>query len=370
MRRLAVLRFPLVAAVFAIAELAGPRTVCAAPPQNDDFANATTIATLPFTESGDLEEATTEGGEPQFCNFQPQTVWYAFTPSSRTVVRGDLNGSDFGVTFNVYQSFGPGFDGLGFLGCTFGERWSSPPRPTRRTTSRAGSISVGPAHLELNLQRVPPPVNDNFANATPIGSRPFIDNVNLTTATTEVGEPVVPSGVFTPICRKCLVHLHSGSKGAAFGDRRLLLRNADSRGLYGSVADEPHRGCRSFRAALELPGNGRHDVPLPARPRRDFRRHRSDDVPPRAHAPARGQLRLLPTHRPTRRFSSSTSPSIPPRSASRRRSGSLAMGRTARAAVRAIGMRPTPTTRPPLRSRPSTVAPPRLPRWSRSGPTT
>jgi PKD domain len=55
---------------------------------------------------------------------------------------------------------------------------------------QAGTVSPGPAHLQLNLQPVPPPANDDFAAATQIGSIPFVDTVDRTAATTETGEPV------------------------------------------------------------------------------------------------------------------------------------------------------------------------------------
>jgi hypothetical protein len=78
-----------------------PTTAGAAVPANDNFADATVITALPFTDSGDLNGTTTEAGEPQFCNFQAETVWYSFTPATTTVVSANLNGSDFGVVFNV-----------------------------------------------------------------------------------------------------------------------------------------------------------------------------------------------------------------------------------------------------------------------------
>src|SRR2546425_10604746 len=90
-------RFVLVAAAFGLAILAGPTAAFPSPPANDNFADASAISTLPFTDSGDLNGTTTEPGEPQFCIFQQETAWYAFTPSSTTVISADLNGSQGGV---------------------------------------------------------------------------------------------------------------------------------------------------------------------------------------------------------------------------------------------------------------------------------
>lgn len=167
-------------------------------PANDNLAQATAISALPFSDVIDLDGATTEPGEPQVCNFQAQTVWYAFTSSSSVAVTLDLNGSDPGVVANVYQSFGGGFNGLSFLGCMgFGGSKEFVADPNAMYVVQAGSVSTGPAHLQLHLQAVPPPVNDNFANATRIDTLPFDDPVDMTAATTEPGEPVL-SG-FTPI---------------------------------------------------------------------------------------------------------------------------------------------------------------------------
>lgn len=188
-------RTTLVAALVSLgAWLTIPSSAFAAPGANDGFANATAVTSLPFTDSGDLNGTTTEAGEPQFCNFMSQTVWYSFTPSTSQALKVDLNGSDFGVVLNVYRSFSPGIFGLGFDGC-LGFGGSTELNVDAGTTYyfQAGSVSFGPAHLQLNLQPVPPPANDDFGAATPIGSVPFSDNVDRTSATEQPGEPVFTS---------------------------------------------------------------------------------------------------------------------------------------------------------------------------------
>ena len=56
------------------------------PPANDDFAHATVIASLPFSDTVDARGATVESSEPSpTCGYVSQTsVWYAFTPSATT----------------------------------------------------------------------------------------------------------------------------------------------------------------------------------------------------------------------------------------------------------------------------------------------
>ena len=61
----------------------------AAPPANDNFANATviTITSTPFSDTSDLTEATIEPGEPTpNPYYQERSVWYSFTPTSDAAV--------------------------------------------------------------------------------------------------------------------------------------------------------------------------------------------------------------------------------------------------------------------------------------------
>ncbi len=200
---------------------AGPAS--ASPPSNDFFADAQAISSLPFTDSGDLNGTSTEPGEPQICNFQSQSVWYSFTPPAATAIRIDLNGSDPGVVANVYQSFGGGIGSLGFMGC-FGFGGSTQISVSANTTYyiQAGSVSTGSAHLQLNVHQVPPPANDDFAAATTIGSLPFSDFSDRSSAGMESGEPTFTSCgpishtiwyAFTPT-QDTIVYAHGNAAGA------------------------------------------------------------------------------------------------------------------------------------------------------------
>jgi PKD repeat protein len=63
---------------------------------------------------------------------------------------------------------------------------------------QGGNVFGGFGTLQLNLDAVPPPPNDNFANAIPINSLPFSDTQEITGATLESGEPNSScSGQFT-----------------------------------------------------------------------------------------------------------------------------------------------------------------------------
>jgi hypothetical protein len=72
----------------------------AAPPANDTFAGAVTISTLPFSDTLDTTEATTDADDANAnanCG-APATeasVWYAFTPAASTGVSVDVSASDY-----------------------------------------------------------------------------------------------------------------------------------------------------------------------------------------------------------------------------------------------------------------------------------
>lgn len=174
-----------------------PGTAAAVPPGNDDFANATVInpASLPYSDIVNTTDSMVEGGEPQYCYYMPQTVWYSFTPTTTSVVAVDNGGTGFSTDVNVYQASGPGFGGLSFIGC------AGNPSPVRFTAQagttyyfQTGILYGAAGELHLNVREIPPPANDDFANATPVGSVPFSDSVDASAAGLELGEPVPSCG--------------------------------------------------------------------------------------------------------------------------------------------------------------------------------
>jgi PKD domain-containing protein len=193
-RTTATLRRLLVASSCALFLFAGPRAAFSSPPANDNFADAGVISTLPFTDSGDLNGTTTEAGESTPCIFQPQTVWYTFTPSSTTVITADLNGSSGGMVLTAYQSNGGGIGGLGYMSCIFGGSLTFTANAGTTYYFQIGSYYYGSVRAQFNVREIPPPPNDDFANATPIGAVPFANSVDITATTTEPSEPATPAG--------------------------------------------------------------------------------------------------------------------------------------------------------------------------------
>lgn len=94
----------LVAATFATCAVmamgAGP--AAAAPPANDNFANATTLAPVTSVSiSGTNSEATLETGEPTCC-FTQKTVWFRWTAPKTGNYRIELCGSNFDTYLKVF----------------------------------------------------------------------------------------------------------------------------------------------------------------------------------------------------------------------------------------------------------------------------
>jgi hypothetical protein len=86
--------------VLALATLGLPVAQAAAP-SNDDFANATVVAALPFTDTVDTTEATTASNDPS-CSGNGESVWYSLTPAVDGWIQVDTFGSDYDTVLGIY----------------------------------------------------------------------------------------------------------------------------------------------------------------------------------------------------------------------------------------------------------------------------
>lgn len=211
---------PLVLVVLGMALCLTPASV-AAPPSNDDFANATVITSLPFGGSVDITEATIEPGEPiDDRNYQGRSVWYSFTPTADGVVRLDPGAAGGAPFLVVYRA-----DGVGFAGLTriASDHWSS--AAVQTLAVRAGTtyyVQGGDRYavwgftstFVLNVSVVPPPPNDNFANAIRFSSVPYSDSRDLTAASVEPGEPMACGATFAQSAWYAFTPATSGAYGA------------------------------------------------------------------------------------------------------------------------------------------------------------
>jgi hypothetical protein len=168
----------------------------ASPPDNDNFVDAAVVSSLPFADSGDLAGMSSEPDEPSHaCLPMPApTVWYLYTAPTSGHIRVDLGGSGIPVSVVAYQSSGGGFGGLTLAGC--GGALSPLVLAVAAESTyylQVGMFTSGPTHMALTISEVPPPPNDNFADATPLAGAPVSATVDLTAATLEPGEPA-PGG--------------------------------------------------------------------------------------------------------------------------------------------------------------------------------
>jgi PKD repeat protein len=85
-----------------------------APPGNNDFANATPIGALPFSDTQDLTAATAEPAEPgSGCFASDATVWYSFTAGTTQSVSATTDQFGAGVAAYTGNSLGS----LSQVGC-------------------------------------------------------------------------------------------------------------------------------------------------------------------------------------------------------------------------------------------------------------
>jgi hypothetical protein len=173
--------------------LAGFSPALAAPPANDNFANAEGIPSLPFSASIDMTEAGIEPDEIQYsCTNIERSVWYSFIPTENMTVHLSMTGSSVSNALgSLLRAEGPGISGLTILRCAYA---TNPPVDVQLSAGQTYYLQVSTfsgqvGTVQINLEQIPSPQNDNFISALPIGSLPFTATVDLTAASTETGEP-------------------------------------------------------------------------------------------------------------------------------------------------------------------------------------
>jgi hypothetical protein len=171
------------------------------PPANDDFSAAETLeSSLPDFASGTLKMASKQAGEPEHADDPGgHSVWYSWTPDSSGPVgistcESSFNGLDTllavytGSSVNNLTPVASNDDGPS-SNCSNADsevRFSAVAGTTYRIAVDGAGESVGGFQLRLFGQ----PTNDNFANASSLGStNSTSESGSNTFATKEAGEP-------------------------------------------------------------------------------------------------------------------------------------------------------------------------------------
>ena len=170
----------VLAAIFACLALSGAAGAsAAAAPPNDNFANATVLSGQPATQNGTSVGATLEPGEdPNVAgNTGGASIWYAWTASAPGQVTIDTEGSTFDTLLGVYTG-----SSVGAL--TVVASNDDNPAAGDRTSLVSFDVSAGTTYhirvdgylaatgsVTVHLTEVPPPPNDNFANATVLSGK-------------------------------------------------------------------------------------------------------------------------------------------------------------------------------------------------------
>ncbi len=175
--------------------LAAPGSASAAPPPNDDFADATELLGGSPVSVGTTVEATVQAGEPNHAGDSGGTsVWYRWTPARSGLIRLSCD-SSFETLLAVYR--GTSVGSLVEVGSDHsGTQCASPDLEFRAAAGVEYRIAVdgaiGGGEFILTLSNTSPvPENDDFAHATTIQSGASYANRGTTEgAGRETGEPV------------------------------------------------------------------------------------------------------------------------------------------------------------------------------------
>jgi hypothetical protein len=171
-------------------------SVANAAPANDNFADAETISGGSASIYGTNIGATTEIGEPSPAG-SSRSVWYRWTaPVSGRVAMDTCTYYNFDTVLSVHTGSTLGSlmqeaanDDADDDGCSLGSTLNF--NATAGTTYyvRVAGYASSQGKFTLNLQQVPAPPNDNFADAETISGESASGNGTTAGATREPGEP-------------------------------------------------------------------------------------------------------------------------------------------------------------------------------------
>ncbi|MEO5714178.1 MAG: hypothetical protein ABIT37_11880 [Luteolibacter sp.] len=164
------------------------------PPANDNFSDAEDISSLDGNVTGTTIDATKQGGEPNHQFHEgSHSIWYRWQASETGTANFDTGGSQFNTIIGVYQGSA--------VGSLTEIAWNDDNDSLRGRVSfptSAGQTYLimvdgfGPESGPVNLSWHavgPPPVNDDFGNATTITGNSGTIGGTIREATAQFGEP-------------------------------------------------------------------------------------------------------------------------------------------------------------------------------------
>lgn len=170
----------------------------AAPPANDDFADAQVLTGEDPTAFGNIHEASTEPGEPAHGPGLTTTVWYSWQAPVSRWVSVTRCGGPAGAVEAVYT--GNAVDALTLVsrselgaggGCNYAPEWQASFRAVAGKTYRiAVAGSGGENNFQLGFAEGHPRFNDTFDFSDWLGGTNDVAEGHNVGATTDPGEPV------------------------------------------------------------------------------------------------------------------------------------------------------------------------------------
>jgi len=171
------------------------------PPSNDNFASAQVISGVSGRSNGDNRGATHEGSEPNHAGLAGfNSAWYSWTAPASGGATFDTFESTFDTALAVYTGSSVGAlteiasadNDVGANGesrRTSRVRFNAVAGTTYRIAVDSGSFGLVTGLITLNWQLLPPPGNDNFANAQLISGSTGTSSSTNAGATKQSGEP-------------------------------------------------------------------------------------------------------------------------------------------------------------------------------------
>lgn len=160
------------------------------PPANDNFANAMPLASGATSVNGTNVGATKESGEPNHANYTGgRSVWYSWTAPSSGQVKVQTSNTAVYTLVGIYT--GATVNALTNLGSSsFGNIASFQAAGGTTYLIAVDDYYAAGGTFTLTISApIPPPSNDNFANAMPLPTGGTSVNGTNAGATKESGEP-------------------------------------------------------------------------------------------------------------------------------------------------------------------------------------